>query len=86
MRVLRKTLEVFLMPELPIEQGGFRRARGTRDRIANTRLTMQRAREQQQGSYMFMCFIAYKKAFDGVDHERMRIILKDMGVPTHQVV
>ena len=62
------------MPELPIEQGGFRTARGTRDHIANTRLTMQRAREQHQDSYMFMCFIAYKKAFDGVDHERMRII------------
>ena len=33
-----------------------------------------------------MCFIDYKKAFDCVDHERMWIILKDMGVPIHLVV
>ena len=44
----------------------------------------KRAREHQRDLYM--CFIDYKKAFDCVDHERMWIILKDMGVPIHLVV
>ena len=84
LRVLQKRLEVFLIPELPIEQAGFRRGRGTRDHIANLRWMMERAREHQRDLYM--CFIDYKKAFDCVDHERMWIILKDMGVPIHLVV
>ena len=31
LRVIQKRLEAFLIPELPIEQAGFRRGRGTRD-------------------------------------------------------
>ena len=30
LRIIQKRLEVFLLPELPIEQAGFRRGRGTR--------------------------------------------------------
>ena len=33
-----------------------------------------------------MCFIDYKKAFDCVDHERLWVILRDMGVPVHLIV
>ena len=55
--------------ELPIEQAGFRRGRGTRDHIANLRWIMEKAREYQRD--MYMCFIDYKKAFDCVDHERV---------------
>ena len=37
-RIIQIRLEVFLIPELPIEQAGFRRGRGTREHIANLRL------------------------------------------------
>ena len=33
-----------------------------------------------------MCFIDFKKAFDCVDHERLWMILRDMGVPVHLIV
>ena len=33
-----------------------------------------------------MCFINYKKAFDCVDHERLWVILRDMGVTVHLIV
>ena len=33
-----------------------------------------------------MCFIDYKNAFDCVDHERLWVILIDMGVPVHLIV
>ena len=42
LNVLQKILEVFLIPELPIEQAGFQKRRGTRDHIANIRWMMER--------------------------------------------
>ena len=60
------TEEVFLITELPVEQAGFRRGRGTRDHIANLRWMMEKAREHQRD--------LYKKAFDCVDHERLWVI------------
>ena len=45
---------------------------------------MEKAREHQRDLYM--CFIDYKKAFDRVDHERLWVILRDMGVPVHLIV
>ena len=45
---------------------------------------MEKAMEHQIDLYM--CFIHYKKAFDCVDHERLWVILSDMGVPVHLIV
>ena len=84
LRVIQRRLEVFLIPELPIEQAGFRRGRGTREHIANLRWMMEKAREHQRDLYM--CFIDYEKAFDCVDHERLWVILRAMGVPVHLIV
>ena len=83
-RIIQRRLNVFLIPELPIEQIGFRRGRGTRDHIANLWWMMEKAREHQRDLYM--CFIDYKKAFDCVDHERLWVILRDMGLPVHLIV
>ena len=80
--VLRKILDVFLIPELPVEQAGFRRGGGTRDHIANIRWMIERAREHQQS----LCFIDFKKVFDCVDRSRGMWIILEMGAPTHQVV
>ena len=84
LRVIQRRLATFLIPELPIEQAGFRRGRGTRDHIANLRWMLEKAREHQRGVYM--CFIGYKKAFYCVDHERLWVILRAMGVQVHLIV
>ena len=42
---------------------------------------MERAREFQKNIYF--CFIEYAKAFDGVDHNKLWKILKEMGLPEH---
>ena len=42
---------------------------------------MQKAREFQKNIYF--CFIDYAKAFDCVDHNKLRKILKDLGTPDH---
>ena len=67
--------------ELPDVQPGFRKGRGTRDQIANTRWSIEKAKEFQKKIYFF--FIDYAKAFDLVDHNKLWEILKEMGMPDH---
>ena len=42
---------------------------------------MEKPREFQKNIYF--CFIDYAKAFDCVDHNKLRKILKEMGIPDH---
>ena len=44
---------------------------------------MEKAREFQKNIYV--CFIDYAKAFDYVDHNKLRQILKEMGVSDHLI-
>ena len=44
---------------------------------------MEKAREFQKNIYF--CFIDYAKAFDCVDHNKLRKILKEMGIPDHLI-
>ena len=55
--------------ELPDVQAGFRKGRGARDKIANIRWIMEKAREFQKNIHF--CFIDYAKAFDCVDHNKL---------------
>ena len=65
--------------ELPDVQAEFRKARGTRDQIANIRWIIKKAREFRKN----ICLIEYTKAFDCVDHNKLWKILKEMGIPDH---
>ena len=67
--------------ELPDVQAGFRKGRGTRDQIANICWIIEKAREFEKNIYF--CFIDYIKAFDYVDHSKLRKIPKEMGIPDH---
>ena len=67
--------------ELPDVQAGFRKGRGTRDKIANNHWMTEKAREFQKNIYF--CFIDYAKAFDYVDPNKLWKILKEMGIPDH---
>ena len=42
---------------------------------------MEKAKEFQKKIYF--CFIAYAKAFDSVDHNKLWEILTEMGIPDH---
>ena len=67
--------------ELPDIQAGFRKVRGTGDKIANICWIIENARKFQKNIYF--CFIDYAKAFDRVDHNKLWKILKKMGIPDH---
>ena len=51
------------------------------DQIDNICWIIKKAREFQKSIYF--CFIHYVKAFDCVDHNKMRKILQEMEIPDH---
>ena len=58
-----------------------KKGRGIRDQIANIRFIIEKAREFQKN--ICFCFIDYAKAFDWMDHKKLRKILQEMGLPDH---
>ena len=83
LKILQARLQQYVNCELPDVQAGFRKGRGTRDQIANIRWIMEETREFQKNIYF--CFIDYAKTFDCVDHNKLRKILKEMGIPDHLI-
>ena len=60
-KILQAGLQQYVNWELPDAQAGFRKGRGTKDHIANTRWIIEKAREFQKNIYF--CFIDCAKAF-----------------------
>ena len=79
LKILLARLQQYVTQELPDVQAGFRKDRGNRDQIANISWIIEKAREFQKN----ICFIDYAKAFDCVDHSKLRKIFKEMGIPDH---
>ena len=75
LKILQARLQQYVNHELPDVQAGFRKARGTRDQMANICWIMEKAREFQKNIYF--CFIDYAKAFDCADHNKLWKILRD---------
>ena len=74
LKVLQARLQQYLNRELPDVQAGFRKGRGTRDQIANIYWIIEKAREFQKNTYF--CLTDYAKAFDCVDHNKLRKFFK----------
>ena len=81
LKILQVRLQQYMNRELPNVQVGFRKGRGTRDRIANIHWITKKAREFPKNIYF--CFIDFAKALDCVDHNKLWKILKEMGIPDH---
>ena len=79
LKILQARLQQYVNWEFPDIQAGFGNGRGTRDQIASIHWIIEKAREFQKNIY----FIDYTKAFDYVDHNKLRKILKEMGKPEH---
>ena len=81
LKFLQIRLQEYMNWELPDVQAGFRKARGTRDQIANIHWVIEKVREFQKNIYF--CLINYTKDFDGVDHSKLWKILQETGIPDH---
>ena len=64
--------------ELPDVQSGFRKARESRDKIANICWIVKKAREFQKNIYF--CFFDYAKAFDCVDANKLENFERDGSI------
>ena len=69
LKTLRAQLQQPMNWEFPDVQAGFRKRRGTRDQIANIHWIVEKAKEFQKN--ICFCFIAYAKAFDSVDYNKL---------------
>jgi len=81
LKILQARLQQYVNHELPDVHSGFRKDKRTRDRIANIRWIIKKAREFQENIYF--CFIDYAKAFDCMDHNKLWKIIQEMGIPDH---
>ena len=81
LKILQARLQQYMNHEIPDVQTGFRKGRGTRDQIANIHWIIEKAREFKKNIYF--CFIDYAKALECMDHNKLRKILKEMGIPDH---
>ena len=78
LNILQARLQQYMNHELPDVQAGFRKARGTRDQIANIRWIIEKEGEFQKN----FSFIDSPKPLT-VDHNKLWKILKEMGIPDH---
>ena len=83
LKIILETIRSKTETEIADEQGGFRQGRGIRDQVTNIRIVMQKATEHQQPLYM--CFVDFRKAFDSISHEKMWMVMLEMGYPVHLV-
>ena len=70
LKILQARLQQYMNRELPDAQAGFRKGRRTRDQIANIFWIIEKAKEFQK--IIYFCFIDYAKAFDCVDHNKLK--------------
>ena len=75
LKILQARLQQYVNHELPDVQAGFRKGRGTRDQTANIWWIIEKAREFQKNIYF--CFVDYAKAFDCVDHNKLKNSSRD---------
>ena len=69
LKILHARFQRYVNWEFSNIQAGFRKGRGARDKIANIRWIIEKAREFQKNTYF--CFIDYTKTFDCVDHNKL---------------
>ena len=80
LKILRARLQQYMNHELP-DQAGFRKARETRNQIANIYWIIEKAREFQEDIYF--CFIDYAKPLTVWITINWKILKERMGVPDH---
>ena len=81
LKILHARLQHYVNQELPDVWAEFRKGRGTRDKIANIRWIIEKAKEFQKNIYL--CFIDYTKAFDYEGHDKLWRALSETGKPDH---
>ena len=80
LKILQARLQQFVNQELPDVQAGFRKSKGTRDKIEKICWIIEKVKEFQKTIYF--CFIDYAKAFAYVDHNKLENSSRDGNTST----
>ena len=76
LKIPQVRLQQYVIHELPDVQAVFRRARRTKDQIANIHWIIKKAEFQKN---IYFCLTDYTKVFDCMDHNKPWKILKESG-------
>ena len=74
LKILQAMLQEYVKWKLPDIQAGFRKGRETRDQIGNIHQVIAKAKKFQKNIYSFI---------DCADHNKLRKIPKETGIPGH---
>ena len=80
LKILQARLQQYVNHELLDVQAGFRKCRGTRDKLPTSAGSLKKQEFQKN---IYFCFIDYTKAFDCVAHNKLWKILKETGILDH---
>ena len=80
LNILQARLQQYMNCEFPDVQTGFRKGRGTRDRLPTS---FGSPKKQESSREMFISALMTMKASDCVDRNKLWIYLKEMGIPDH---
>ena len=80
-KTLQARLQQYTSQELRDVQAGFRKGRGTRDRIANIHWIIEK--EKTFPHKIYFCLIDYATTFDCVDYNKLWNILKEIEISGH---
>ena len=90
LKIPQARLQQYMSRELADVQAGFRKGRGTRDKIVNICWIIKKQdsskknkQTNKQKKNIYFCFTDYVKTFDCVDHNRQWKILKEIEIPDH---
>nr|ADI61821.1 endonuclease-reverse transcriptase [Bombyx mori] len=81
LHIINSRIRHFLDWQIPQEQAGFVKGRGTREQILNIRQLIERCHEFD--TPIILCFVDYSKAFDCVGWNCLWRVLQELGVPMH---
>jgi len=78
LNVFHASLRYYIDNQIPPEQDGFVKDRGTREQVLSIRQLIEKSREFNQPVVKY--FIEYNKVFDSVQWKKLRTIMQEMGI------
>ena len=83
LNILQARLQQCVNHELPDVQAGFKKGRGTRDKLPISVGSWKKQESSRKNIYF--CIIDYAKTIDCVDHDKLWKILKEIEIPDHLI-
>ena len=83
LQIILQRLKLQIEPILAEEQAGFRKSRSTAEQVTNLRILIEKHRNHDM--HLYHSFINFKKAFDRIWHEALRLTLKKQNIHSNLV-